>query len=340
MEQPYRAVIGPSGCRVRQGGHARQEGLQPGQVHGSQAPGGLGSRHREASVVAGQCPRADDLPAGGLPRAVGRSCTRRTALLAAQLRAERTRRCPVTDAFTRSVRCLGGVSGVGVRISLKRPSGPWAACREGREAVPLHVGTPVMAGAAVALIDSALRHDLARMPRCPFLAHVPCVRRPAAGRDSGSPRHAVTGAESHPGKMSAPTVVHHFSPTGFGGSPSAGRSPNSPTTITTLLAVVVAGHLGTMQMYPAPDGGQARPLLAQRVALVAEIQLLRTRSADRRTRCDATAPQVQEAPTGTKIYTSAAIIDGCTGSRQASRSYSWPDTTSPDAYGCSGRSPR
>lgn len=44
-----------------------------------------------------------------------------------------------------------------------------------------------------------------------------CTRwtTPRAGRDSGSPpRHAVNGVESHPGKMSAPIVIHHPSPAG------------------------------------------------------------------------------------------------------------------------------
>ncbi len=49
-----------------------------------------------------------------------------------------------------------------------------------------HVSAPVMARTAVALVNPALRHNLARMPRRLFLAHLPCVRRPGMDRDCGS----------------------------------------------------------------------------------------------------------------------------------------------------------
>lgn len=68
-----------------------------------------------------------------------------------------------------------------MRLRPEPPRAPGAACREGWESVAFHVGAPVVARAAVALVDPALRHHLPRMPGRLLFAHVPCVRRPRVG---------------------------------------------------------------------------------------------------------------------------------------------------------------
>lgn len=61
------------------------------------------------------------------------------------------------------------------------------------------------------------------------------VRSTRTQRGYGCQRSAPAccDRESHPGKMSAPIVIHRPSPRAAEGSPSAGRSPGSPTTTTT-----------------------------------------------------------------------------------------------------------
>lgn len=77
------------------------------------------------------------------------------------------------------------MSEVRAGVRAERPRSPRAAGEQGRKAVTLHVGTPVLICPAVTLVDSVLRHDLARTPPQTFLAYVSGVQHPARPRDSG-----------------------------------------------------------------------------------------------------------------------------------------------------------
>ncbi len=75
---------------------------------------------------------------------------------------------------------------LGMRRLLQLPELRGAARRQGREAMPLHTGAPVVSfSAAVASVDPADGHGLTGMPRCLLLARGFCPRRRCAQRDPG-----------------------------------------------------------------------------------------------------------------------------------------------------------
>lgn len=80
-------------------------------------------------------------------------------------------------------------------LGLQCPGLTGAVARQRREAVPLHVRTPVVPAAAVACVDPAGGHDLARMPGLLLLTHAPCLRRRPTSRDPrplGGAQHGRT----------------------------------------------------------------------------------------------------------------------------------------------------
>lgn len=101
---------------------------------------------------------------------------------------------------------------LGVRRILQLPELAGAARRQRGEAVPLHIGAPMVLSAAVTFVDPAGRHDLTGMPRRLLLAHCSCLRQHGVLRDPGHltmgqpPRRTITRTCQH---SPAPSCALH-----------------------------------------------------------------------------------------------------------------------------------